>query len=88
MPAGSCRLGAAPAGFGLEKFFRVGLEAFAAPRAAKQVFLALIFKPMLGGLGLDLHAADWIDRNLGILIGCAMRTAAAGVRSAARIVAA
>src|ERR1700722_8692403 len=74
-------------GFGLEKAFRVGLEAFAAARAAKQIFAGLVLKPMLGGLALDLHAADRIDRNLCILLGYAlMLAAAAGTGGRLRVI--
>src|SRR3984885_3254380 len=61
-----------------EEFFGVCFETLAAARAAKQIFLALIFKPVLGGLALDLHAADRIDRDRQFLVRTLMLAAAAG----------
>ena len=53
-------------GFGLlrlQEFFRLGFETFAAAAGAEEIILALIGGAMLGGRGIDAHAADRIDRD-------------------------
>jgi len=58
--AGRCR------GFGLfrlQEFFRLGFETFAAARRAEEIVLSVVSEPMLGGCGIDAHAANRIDRS-------------------------
>jgi hypothetical protein len=67
---------------GLQEFFRLGFEALAAARAAEQIVLSLVGEAVLGGLALDAHAADRIDRR-----ACCLASAAAGRRLGAMVMA-
>jgi hypothetical protein len=54
-------------------------EARAAPVRAEEIILTAIREPMLGGRGIDAHAADRIDRGRGFgFVGIAIPAAAAG----------
>jgi DNA-binding FrmR family transcriptional regulator len=48
---------------GLEEFLRLGLEAFAAARAAEQIFLSPVFEAVFCGFAVDAHPANRIDRD-------------------------
>ena len=59
---GRCSASGSPPG--CQEFLRLRLKALAAPRAAKEIILAFVDEAMLCGRGIDLHAADRIDREL------------------------
>jgi hypothetical protein len=65
-----------------EEFFRLGLKALAAARAAEEILLPAVAEAVFGGLRVDAHAANRIDRDrhglAGAFIVLAVLAAAAG----------
>ena len=66
---------------GFQEFLRLRRKAFAAPRAAKEIILAVVAEAVFCGRAVDLHAADRIDRDCVLL--AAMLATATGMRGRA-----